>query len=69
MILGVDSLMLNGDMPAKLRIQNYQKFKNREAKILTSTDLGSRGLDFPFVTHIINIDFPKAASDYLHRSF
>ena len=33
-----------------------------------TTDLGSRGLDFPFVTHVLNFDFPKTTSDYLHRA-
>lgn len=32
------------------------------------TDLGSRGLDFPFLSHVINFDFPKTTSDYLHRA-
>ena len=32
------------------------------------TDLGSRGLNFPFLTHVINFDFPCGASDYLHRA-
>jgi superfamily II DNA/RNA helicase len=36
--------------------------------ILISTDLGSRGLDFPFLNHVINFDFPKTTSDYLHRA-
>ena len=37
-------------------------------QILVATDLASRGLDLPFVSHIINFDFPKTTSDYLHRA-
>ncbi len=36
--------------------------------MLVDTDLASRGLDIPFVSHIINFDFPKTNSDYLHRA-
>ena len=35
---------------------------------MISTDLGSRGLDFPFLSHVINYDFPNTTSDYLHRA-
>ena len=37
-------------------------------KILLSTDLGSRGLDFEFLTHVLNFDYPRTNSDYLHRA-
>ena len=35
---------------------------------MVATDLASRGLDLPFVTHVVNFDFPRSVSDYLHRA-
>jgi superfamily II DNA/RNA helicase len=46
----------------------YRRFESREVDILLCTDLGSRGLDFPFVTHVVNFDFPLTNADYLHRA-
>jgi len=65
---GMESTSLHGDIPPKLRISNYLKFKRRESDVLVATDLASRGLDLPFVSHIINFDCPKTTSDYLHRA-
>ena len=64
----MESTSLHGDIPPNLRTKNYLEFKKREANILVATDLASRGLDMPFVSHIINFDFPKTTSDYLHRA-
>lgn len=61
-------MSLHGDIPPKLRLANYQRFKSREFNVLVATDLASRGLDLPFVSHVINFDCPKTASDYLHRA-
>ena len=64
----MESCSLHGEIPPRLRIENYLRFKKWESKILVATDLASRGLDLPFVSHVINFDFPKTTSDYLHRA-
>ena len=38
------------------------------AEILVASDLVSRGLDIPEVTHIINLDIPEEPTTYLHRA-
>lgn len=35
---------------------------------MVATDLAARGLDFTFLTHVVNFDFPLNTSDYLHRA-
>ena len=59
---------LHGDIPPHKRVIEYNNFKSRKTRILVATDLAAWGLDFPFVSHVINFDFPKSASDYLHRA-
>lgn len=39
-----------------------------KAEILVASDLVSRGLDIPGVTHIINMDIPENPTSYLHRA-
>jgi len=65
--MGFDCVSLHGDIPARLRVQNYDRFQNKEVPFLVATDVASRGLDFRHVSHVINFDFPQNASDYLHR--
>lgn len=64
---GFDVVSFHGDVPNKLRITNFDQFKTRMSKIMICTDLASRGLDFSFLTHVFNFDFPMTTSDYLHR--
>ena len=65
---GIKTASMHGDIPPKLRERNFADFKMQEAEVLVATDLASRGLDIPHVSHIINFDFPKTAADYLHRA-
>ena len=61
-------MTLHGELPRKMRFAAIERFRSRNINILLSTDLGSRGLNFPFVEYVVNYDFPKTTSDYLHRS-
>ncbi|KAM3717830.1 putative ATP-dependent RNA helicase [Dirofilaria immitis] len=36
-------------------------------RTIIATDVASRGLDLPQLRHIINYDFPRQISDYVHR--
>ena len=43
----ISSLSLHSDLQKQARLQNYQLFRDGQAKLLISTDLGARGLDIP----------------------
>ena len=59
---------MHGEIPPIKRRENFDNFREQKTDILVATDLASRGLDFPFVSHVINFDFPRTTSDYLHRA-
>ena len=42
-------------------------FKAGKVDVLLASDLASRGLDIPEVTHVINYDIPDTIEDYIHR--
>ncbi|KXG74120.1 DEAD/DEAH box helicase [Thermotalea metallivorans] len=43
-------------------------FQKGQRKLLVTTDLFTRGMDFQNVTHIFNMDLPLNKIDYLHRA-
>tara|TARA_A100001015_G_scaffold301633_1_gene388751 strand:- start:2023 stop:2427 length:405 start_codon:yes stop_codon:yes gene_type:complete len=45
----------------------FSNFKDGKVKILSATDVASRGLDISNVTHVINYDVPQHSEDYIHR--
>jgi superfamily II DNA/RNA helicase len=65
---GMKSCSIHGEIPPHLRMENFLKFRLRETDVLVATDLAARGLDMPWVSHVINFDFPRTTSDYLHRA-
>lgn len=51
----------------KERERALRSFKTGVTPILVATDVASRGLDIPHVSHVINFDLPKDIDDYVHR--
>lgn len=64
---GVPCLNLTGDMQVAIREGRFEQFQAGEFHVLSTTDVGSRGLDTRDVAHVINFDFPLHVADYIHR--
>ena len=58
---------MNGKLDQSRRTRETQGFRTSESAILFSTDVAARGMDFPDVTHVIQIGLPKSSEDYTHR--
>jgi superfamily II DNA/RNA helicase len=58
---------IHGNKRQNQRIRTLEKFKNSEIQILLATDVASRGLDIPNVSHVINYDLPESYDAYVHR--
>ncbi len=49
------------------RINAMEEFRTEAVRVLVSTDVSSRGIDVPDVSHVINFDVPVVYEDYVHR--
>jgi ATP-dependent RNA helicase RhlB len=58
---------LIGDLDQRQRLRTLAGFKDGTFPILVATDVASRGLHIPAVTHVYNWDLPQDAEDYVHR--
>lgn len=64
---GIDCAWLRGEMEQEKRIEALNKFRSERVKILVATDVASRGIDLPDVSHVFNYDMPRSADTYIHR--
>lgn len=58
---------IHGNKSQGQRQRILESFKRDEIQILLATDVASRGLDIPNVTHVINYELPQTYEDYIHR--
>jgi len=64
---GFEAQAISGDVPQKKRLQFLRDFHNGDLAVLIATDVASRGLHIPDVSHVFNFDLPQDAADYVHR--
>jgi len=58
---------ISGDVPQRKRLQFLRDFHNGDLAVLIATDVASRGLHIPDVSHVFNFDLPQDPADYVHR--
>lgn len=61
------SMCIYGGLKQEERLERYNKFKEYKSRILVSTDIFGRGVDFERVNIVINYDMSETADQYLHR--
>lgn len=63
----INAHVFHSDIDQDQRIDLMRKFKNKEFPILVATDILSRGIDIDNLSHVVNVDVPHDAEDYIHR--
>ena len=64
---GFDAQAIHGDMSQAQRNAVMKRFRAKTLKILVATNVASRGLDIPAVSHVFNYDMPDNLEEYVHR--
>ena len=63
----LSAAIISGDIHQNKRESLLKRFHDGEYSILVATDVASRGLHIPDVTHVFNYDLPELGEDYVHR--
>ena len=63
----MDFSELNSRLTQGRRTYNANKFRQMKSGILFSSDVTARGMDFPNVTHVIQVGVPRDTPSYIHR--
>lgn len=64
---GIPLTALHGKIKQERRTLIYQDFSRRQHACMLATDIAARGLDFPDVNWVIQVDAPEDPAMYIHR--
>ncbi|KAI5291720.1 hypothetical protein KEM54_001252 [Ascosphaera aggregata] len=63
----LDCTEMHSRLTQSARTRNSNYFRNSKTCILFSSDVTARGMDFPNVTHVIQVGIPRDRETYIHR--
>lgn len=58
---------LHGKQKQPTRLTIFQRFSSSKSALLICTDVAARGLDFPAVDWVVQLDCPEDVDTYIHR--
>ena len=58
---------IHGNKSQGARERALKQFKKDELQVLVATDIAARGIDVEGVTHVVQMDLPEVAEQYVHR--
>ncbi|WP_230402722.1 helicase-related protein [Treponema peruense] len=64
----IDCAGLSGKTDKKNRKAAIDRFRSGKLPVLVTTDLASRGLDIPGITHVVQMDLPETTDFFIHRA-
>ena len=64
----IECASLSSRTDKKERKAAIDRFRSGKIKVLVTTDLTSRGLDIPGITHVVQMDLPEKEDFFIHRS-
>ena len=64
---GLPLLHIHGRQKQAARLDITSRFSSSQACCLFATDVAARGLDFPSVEWVVQVDCPEDADTYIHR--
>jgi len=64
---GLRAAAIHGNKSQGARTRALAGFKSGEVRVLVATDIAARGIDIHQLPHVVNLDLPNVAEDYVHR--
>ena len=64
---GITAAAIHGNKSQGARTRALSGFKSGEVQVLVATDIAARGIDIHQLPHVVNLDLPNQAEDYVHR--